>query len=548
MKGFFKKKTLEEASFLLVETLEDLFPKEREVEIMDTREAYSRITASPVVAPYAVPVCRTAAMDGIALLAGKTFGATKNNPYFIRGEELQPVNTGNPVPEEYDAVIKIEDIQEQGEGYLIFGPATPGQHIRLPGEDIRAQEVILPTGQLLRAQDIGALLACAQTTVAVQKRPSLAILPTGSELIPPGNPPGPGEVVEFNSQMVASLVKEWGGEGKILPGIKDDPESLQAGLLKGADEFSLLVTIAGSSAGSRDYLPGILEELGVLLLHGVSIQPGKPFFFGTLGSTLVLGLPGYPVSCYLTAHLFLRPALYFLNNLPLPPARTVEAISGQTILSSTGVDEFVRVSLGQVGGQWVAQPLPRGASIISSLTQGDGFLPIQRLKGGVTAGEIVKVEPFFIQNSIRRLFVSGSFHPLLESLREHLFIQGKGVDLVLGGKQRGFTGLKALKRRWTHLASLYVPPEALSAPLLQVLEEEEAYFLHLASMKGEDSLDPLFLELGEPLYFGLLFLPYEQKEIEKLVKAAVREDFLNLVEQAGYSSEKTGSIQQVKGE
>lgn len=548
MKGFLKKKTLAEVHLLLEETIEKITGREGGVETIHTSQALSRITAAPVRAHYAVPICPTAAMDGIALVAEETFGATKNNPCKIQAAGLLLVNTGNAVAKEYNAVIKIEDIEEQEDGYLIFHPALPGQHIRPPGEDIQAGEVILPSGHPIGAEDMGALLACGLTRVQVRKRPSLAIIPTGSELIPPGKQPAPGEVVEFNSQVVAALVKGWGGEGVVVEGMEDDPDLLKAGLLELADQYQILVTLAGSSAGTRDYLPDVVEEVGELLLHGVSIRPGKPFFLGTIGSTLVLGLPGYPVSCYLDAHLFLQRAIYLYSGLPLPSPETVMAISGQDILSSTGVDEFVRVSLGEVNRRLVAQPLSRGASMISSLVQGDGFLPIPRLQGGVLAGEQIQVELFPTRDPVERFFVTGSHHPLLDTLREYLLLQGVGIDLVSGGKQQGAAGLYALKEGRSHLASLYLPLEALSTPLLSHLDEKEAYFLHLTRGKGAGNWESPFSKLGDPICFGLLFLPHGRGQLECLLQLVQRKDFSAKVEKSGYCSKYTGVLQQVKGE
>lgn len=549
---YLKKKTLHQAFALLEETLERVNIKEEGSERVEATKALSRITYSPVLSKYPVPCYRAAAMDGIAIKAEESFGATRDRPRVFTPEEVLSVNTGDPVLEEYNAVIKIEDTKREGDLYYVYGPATPNQHIRPIGEDIGEDMVVLPGGHHIKPQDLGALLSCGCTEVEVKKRPSIAILATGSELVSPGQRPEPGEVIEFNSQVIASMVSSWGGEGVIVESIKDDPSLLKEGILELARDYRVIVTIAGSSAGTRDFMASVLEETGELLLHGLSIRPGKPMMLGMIGSSLLLGLPGYPVSCYLDAHLFLRHIVYYMQSMAPPPLERVEAILGQDILSSYGVHEFIRVSIGEVQRERVAYPLARGASILSTLVKGDGLLPIQRLSRGALAGERVEIELLPGEHPLEHLFITGSHHPLLHLLREHLFNQ-RGVDLHLGGKRRGITGLESLKKGLSHMASLYLPWDPLEktmtleacSSILQYLEEEEAFFLHILFVDEVKSKDPLFSKEGEEISFGLLFLE-EEKRVGEIVEEVKSKAFQSLLEERDYSKTTIGSVQRLK--
>lgn len=551
---YLKKKTLQEALLLLEETMEglNLYPGPEDREMISTYKALGSITSSPVRASYPVPHYRAAAMDGIALKARESFGASRENPIFFNKGEVLPVDTGDPVPDAYNAIIMIEDTKKEGDLYRVYGPATPGQHIRPIGEDLEENEVVLPEGHVIRPEDMGALLSCGATEIEVKKRPTIAILPTGSELVSPGPRPGPGEVVEFNSQVISSLISTWGGDGVIVEKIKDDPLLLKKGILELAREYRVIVTIAGSSAGTEDYMAKVLEETGDLLLHGLSIRPGKPLIIGRVGSSLLLGLPGYPVSCYLDAYLFLRRIVYNLRGLPLPPLERVKALLGQDILSSYGVDEFVRVSLEEIQNELVAQPLSRGASIISSLVRGDGFLPIPRLQGGASAKDRVEIQLFTERGSKRHIFITGSYHSLLKTLRDSLLSSPEGVDLLFGGRRRGITGLKALKDGLSHMASLYLPwdPSTSSitreaqSSILQSLGRDEAYFLHLARVQEDREEEAISATPDDTLSYGLLYLE-EDERVKRLLQVVRSRWFQESLEKGEY---KGGMVEPLRRE
>lgn len=550
---YLKKKTLQEALHLLEETLEMLDIKEKGRERVSTKEALSRITYSPIRAQHPVPYYRAAAMDGIAIRAEDSFGATRDRPKVFALEEILPVNTGDPVPEERNAVIKIEDTKKEGDHYYVYGPATPNQHIRPIGEDIEEGMVVIPQNQEINPQALGALLSCGRTTIDVKKKPCVAILPTGSELVSPGAKPKPGEVVEYNSEVIAAMVSSWGGEGVVVDKIEDDPLLLKRGILELAKEYRVIVTIAGSSAGTKDYMASVLGEIGDLLLHGLSIRPGKPMMMAIVGSSLLLGLPGYPVSCYLDAHLFLQRIVYTMQGLAPPPSKKIEAILGQDILSSYGVDEFVRVSIGEVQGERVAYPLARGASLISTLTRGEGLLLIPRLSRGALAKDRVVIELLPRDHLLQHIFISGSHHPLLKALRDALFSSAKGIDLHLGGKRRGITGLEALKNGLSHMASLYLPWDSQkgsltassSASILHYLERDRAFFLQMLPIEEARRGEPLFSKEGEELAFGLLFVA-EEESLQEVINEVRSEAFKALVEERGFKSQHTGAVEQLR--
>jgi len=325
----------------------------RRVETVATDGALGRVTAKAAFARLSMPGYQAAAMDGIAVRAERTFGASDQAPLQLAPEEeYRAVDTGDPLPPECDAVIKVEEIQFLPGGEAeILAPAVPWQHVRPVGEDVVAGELIVPAYHRLRPADLGALLAGGVTEVAVLARPKVIIIPTGTELIPPGEPRRPGSIPDFNSAVIAAYLSEWGAEpvtGGIVP---DNLERLRAAAAAAAAEGDLVIINAGSSAGREDYTARVMEELGEVLLHGVAARPGKPTVLGTIAGKPAVGLPGYPVSAYLSLEWFVRPLISGCLGQPEPERERLAAELGRRVVSEMGVEEHVRMTVGFVGGR-----------------------------------------------------------------------------------------------------------------------------------------------------------------------------------------------------
>jgi len=232
----------------------------------------------------------------------------------------------------------------------VMAPVAPWQHVRTLGEDLVATELVLPENHRLTPVDLGACAAAGVTQIPVRRRPKVAIIPTGNELVPPEvSPLKPGDIVEFNSLMLAGLIQDWGGDGQRFPPVPDDFPDIRDAALGALDGHDLVIINAGSSAGSEDYTASVVEDLGQLLVHGVAVRPGHPVVLGVVQGKPVIGLPGYPVSAVLTAELFVKPLLErWLGQAP--QARpTVGASITRKVLSPLGEDEYLRVKLGRVG-------------------------------------------------------------------------------------------------------------------------------------------------------------------------------------------------------
>jgi len=366
-------------------------------ETLPTPQTRDRVTAEAVFAARSVPHYHCSAMDGVALRAAATFGASEVRPVRLGVADYSVVDTGDPLPAGADAVVMIEDVQgEIGEVIELIEPASPWQHVRLAGEDLVATELVLPSGHRLRAADLAALLSCGVREVSVRRRPRVVVLPTGDELVdalaPSAEQERTGAIIESNSHMLAGLVEEWGGEAVRMPILPDTREAIRAALRIAVESAELVLLNAGSSAGREDFTPVILQEEGELLAHGVDIMPGKPMALAVVRGRPVLAVPGYPVSAWVVCEQFLRPALTRRLGLPEPQPEHLAAELARKTPSRTGTEEFLRVKTARVGGRWVAAPLARGASLLNSVVRADAVLRIPAQSEGVEAGAPVQLE------------------------------------------------------------------------------------------------------------------------------------------------------------
>ncbi|WP_322496769.1 molybdopterin biosynthesis protein [Chloroflexus sp.] len=464
-------------------------------ETIPLAQARGRVTAAPVWAARSVPHYHAAAMDGIAVRAAATVGATESSPLTLTiGEQVVWVDTGDPMPPGTDAVVMAENVQVLDETTVAINAAVaPWQHVRPLGEDIVATELIVAEGVVLRPVDLGAIAAAGYATVTVRRRPRVAIIPTGTELITPeaaaareaaGQPVQPGEIIEFNSLILAGLVEEWGGVPTRLPPVPDRQELLRAAVAEALANHDVIVINAGSSAGSEDYTASIIAEFGEVAVHGVAIRPGHPVILGVAGGKPAFGLPGYPVSAALTAELFLRPLLYQLQGLTPPERTKATAYISRKLLSPMGEDEFVRVTLGRVDGRLIATPLSRGAGVVTSLIRADAIAHIPRFSEGLHAGAEVTVELLRPQSAIESTIVAIGSHDLALDLLAG-YLQRTGASRRLSSANVGsFGGLMALKRRDAHLAGMHLLDEETGeynvSYVRRYLPNEEIVLVHLA--------------------------------------------------------------------
>ncbi len=437
-------------------------------ETVPLRQAAGRVTAGPVWALRSSPHYDAAAMDGIAVRSAETTGATETSPVGLDvGTGAVWLDTGDAMPEGFDAVVMIEHVHVPQEDTVeIRAPAAPYQYVRPIGEDIAATELVLPGGHRLRPQDLGACAAAGVPELAVRKQPTVAIIPTGTELVAPGTEATPGQVIEYNSIMLAAQVAEWGGVPVVKGPVIDDPGLIANAIKEAAATCDVVVVNAGSSAGSEDFTARAVEAMGKLAVHGVAVRPGHPVVLGVVAKTPVLGIPGYPVSALVTSELFLRKIIdetlgISRRNIDVgaPPSLTrgevVEAVVTRKIISPTGEDEFLRVKLGRVDGKLVATPIRRGAGVIMSLVEADGIALLPRLTHLAEAGSTLRVEllrPLSVIDDT--LVVSGS-HDMTLDLLANLLDERDGTRLT-STSVGSLGGLIALERGEAHVAGTHL--------------------------------------------------------------------------------------------
>jgi putative molybdopterin biosynthesis protein len=431
-------------------------------EIVPVRNALGRFLVGPVKAARSVPAYHAAAMDGVAVRAATTFGALPESPVFLRaGVEAIPVNTGDPLPECADAVVIIENVELASNGFEIREAAYPWQNVRKTGEDIVAGEILLPAHHQIRPYDQGALLAAGILSVEVFQKPRVLIIPTGDEIVRPEeaeDPLQPGMIIEVNGQVLASMIAECGAEAVLSPTVPDDPvkikDAVSSGLLAG---YHVILIIAGSSAGTEDFTPSLLGEMGELLVHGVTVMPGKPTLLAAVSGRPVIGIPGYPVSAVVSFGEFVRPLLYRMLGVLAPQPEKIEAFVGRKLPSKPGLEEHVRVILGNVRGRVVALPLAAGAGMMTSLVRADGILRIAADISGYSEGERVEVELLTPAKALgNRLLAIGSHDLTIDLLASLIKGKSAGAITISSSNVGSLGGLAAIEKGIAHFAGCHL--------------------------------------------------------------------------------------------
>ena len=405
-------------------------------------DACGRVTAHAVYAHICAPHYAASAMDGVGVNAKDTFGATETTPVTLNPSQFLVLDTGDPVPEDKDAVIMVEDIVKNEDGTItIHEAAAPWQHIRQIGEDICAGEMILPAHMTVSPSAIGAMIAGGVLEIEVIRKPVVGIIPTGDEIIPPCTDPKPGDIVEFNGSIFSAMVRQWGAEAKVYPIVPDKFDAIKQTVSLAAEECDLVILNAGSSAGRDDYSTRVIRELGEVLYHGIAMKPGKPAILGCKEATPILGVPGYPVSGIIVIEQLLKPLVDHWLKVPAAQSQYAKAVLTRPVVSGLKYEEFVRVRMGYVGDRLMASPLNRGSGVVSSFMKADGILEVPQGLEGFDAGSEVTVRLLSPMEKLKNtVVVIGSHDPLLDELGDMLHVENSEwvpwAALWLSGRER----------------------------------------------------------------------------------------------------------------
>ena len=363
--------------------------------------ADGRVVATELTAPTPVPNYERAAMDGYAVRAADTVGASSRSPAVLDALDAEtdcrpngavPVHTGSELPDGADAVVKVEETETVGDELEVFVALAEGTNVGPVGEDVAENQSLYQPGHRLRPSDLGLLKSVGCREVAVYQNPTVGVVPTGEELVEAD--PEPGELIETNGLTISQSVNRWGGVATYRNTVTDDRSALRAAIQRDLTK-DVIVTTGGSSVGERDLLPEVVGELGEVLVHGVAIKPGYPVALGVVQETPVLMLPGNPVACIITAQQFLRPALKQAGHLPVEPVPTQSATLERKLPSEPGTRTFARVEtrLDDSDSDLTATPVRTGgAGILSSVALADGWVVVPEGREGYSAGETVDIE------------------------------------------------------------------------------------------------------------------------------------------------------------
>lgn len=377
-------------------------------ETLALEDADGRVAAETVAAQRAIPHYERVAMDGYAVRAADTTTAGERTPVTLDVADVVvpdaavAVDTGQAVPAGADAVVPVEATADVANGVRVTASVPDGDNVAPVGEDVAVGEAVVDRNGRIAPAHLGLLRGVGVESVPVHERPTVALVPTGEELV--ATEPGPGEIVETNSLVVGRYVDRWDGEPERREPVTDDRDALE-GALRGASDADLVVTLGGTSVGERDRVPTAVDAVGDLLVHGVGFRPGHPVGVGLAAGTPVLTLPGYPVGCLVAAHLLLRPAVATAGHRPITEPPTTEAVLDRKIASDLGSRTYARVALERGGGGDdgnddgeddelpTATPImAKGSGVLSSVADADGWVVVVENAEGVPADATVAVE------------------------------------------------------------------------------------------------------------------------------------------------------------
>ena len=513
-------------------------PERVDVVSVPVAEALGRVTAEPVWATRSSPAYDAAAMDGIAVRAADTVGASESRPLLLAADAFEEVDTGDMMLPGRDTVVMREHVHRVGDQAELRSAAPPYQNVRSIGEDLAATELLLPAGHRLRPVDLAAAAAAGAVALRLHRAPEVVVIPSGDEIRPVGEPVGPGEIPDTNSLMLAAQARELGVRARVLPIVPDDPEQIAAVLRAAAAQADLVILIAGSSAGRDDYTASVVDEVGQLAVHGVAVRPGHPVVLGVVDATPVIGVPGYAVSAALTFDIFAAPLLASLEGTAPRRRATVKARLARKLASTMGSDDWVRVRLGQVSGQVVATPLPRGAGVLTSLVRADGLLVVPADVEGHHGASEVDVELLRDLEDVSRTIVAIGSHDLVLDLAASALRQLDPRLTLASSNVGSLGGLAALRDGMCHLAGSHLLDPASGAYTLpyvdRLLGERKAAVIRLVHRE-----QGLLVAPGNPLGLtGVDVLAGGVRYVNRQRGAGTRVLLDHLLTRAGLDPEK----------
>lgn len=450
---YLKTRSLEEVRELIEEEFKDFY-NSVEVEEIDVRKALNRVAAEEIYSIYSSPSFHSCAMDGVMVESKKTAAAREHMPLTLTKEDYMYCDTGDPLLKPYDAVIMIENIVEEGDSITIQAPVHSWENVRPIGEDIIEKDLIFPQFHKFRPIDLSIMLSAGLKKVKVIKRPKLAIIPTGDEIVSGSEGLKVGEIIESNSAMFVAMAEEMGAEAEVLPIVKDDRELLKATVKEAMEKYDMVVMNAGSSAGRDDYTASIAKDLGILLAHGISIRPGKPAVIASIGGKPFIGVPGYPVSGHIVFQEVIETILEHKMHLKKKEVTVVEGELTRPAVSSLKNTEYVRVKVGKIKDKLFFTPMDRGAGSSYSLSQSDGYLIIDKNSEGHVKGErvAVRLHDHVRPSDFDKRIVSIGSHDMVLDIINDLFAKEGSEYSLLSSHVGSFSGLQALLSDNCHIA------------------------------------------------------------------------------------------------
>ena len=493
---YLKTVSVEEAYDKYFNALKENNILNNEIEEVKTVDALSRITSEAIYAKCNSPLFNAAAMDGICVESKKTKNASEENPIILKlGVDYKIVDTGDAIRPPFDAVIMAEDVIEIDEETIkIISPASGWENVRPIGEDIVTREMILESNHEIKPIDIGALIAGGISKIKCYKKLNVGIIPTGDEIIDMKDDPKEGDIIDSNSYMIKALVEETGNKGIRYNIVKDDYEKIKAKLKESISENDFTIINAGSSAGTEDYTVHILREMGVVIVHGVSMKPGKPVILAIVDGKPVIGLPGYPLSAYLAFSLFVKPILTRKKDIN----EEIDAVSSKRLVSSLKHREYVRVKVGKIENKYIAAPLNRGAASQMSMVRADGIMIIPQNSEGVEAGELTKVRLLKDKSLIDNTLISIGSHDILMDIVSDIIARNYNNITLSSTHVGSMGGLLALKRNETIIAPTHLLDENTGIYNIAILKEMFGEG-KVSLIKGFNRIQGLMVKKGNPL-------------------------------------------------
>ena len=430
-------------------------------EKIPVKDSFRRVTSEAVYAHISSPHYNACAMDGIAVCAASTFGATDTTPVILKEwDKFIRVDTGDPLPDGFDAIVMIEDVIELYNGTIkLISSTSPWQHIRQIGEDLCANEMILTANTRIEPAAIGALLAGGVSDLRVWKKPMVGLIPTGDEIVTPTCNPGKGEIIEFNSSIFSAMIEGWGAAAKVYCIIPDEFSLIRDAVNRASEECDIVILNAGSSAGRDDYSARAISEIGNVIIHGISIRPGKPAILGMVNGRPAVGVPGYPISGIIVMEKMVKPVIELLMHSNCGEGMKAKAVLSRKLVSSLKYKEFIRMKLGHVGERIVATPLNRGAGVVTSFVKADGLMEIPMNSEGFEAGREIEVQLLRPEEQIRNtIVIIGSHDPLIDEAANILHSQYP-LEYISSAHVGSMGGVMAVKRGEAHIAGIHLLDE-----------------------------------------------------------------------------------------